>query len=47
MKKIIQNALALIFLPVMLMGLIWALTREAWDMGAGCYGVLPDWFNRN
>ena len=45
LKKIIQNLLALIFLPVMVLGLVWALTREAWEMGADCYGILPNWFN--
>lgn len=46
MKKVIQNLLAIPFIPVMLLGLVWALTREAWEMGADCYGILPNWFNR-
>ena len=45
MKKLIQNLLSIPFIPVMLLGLLWALTREAWEMGADCCGLLSDWFN--
>lgn len=46
MKKIIQNALTIILLPVILAGFLWSAIREAWWQGEGASVILADWFNR-
>ena len=44
-KKILVNFAAAALLPVILLGFLWEVTLQAWEMGSEFAEIAADWLN--